>query len=96
MKKPAKPKPKLKPKPKNVAAPLTRDDPRIEMRDPADLVPYPKNSRTHSPKQIELIAKSIREFGFTSPILLADDGTIICCSSSSSSRYFDPSADYLG
>ena len=34
------------------------------------LVPYEKNARTHSPAQIQQIAASIQEFGFTNPILV--------------------------
>jgi DNA modification methylase len=34
------------------------------------LVPYEKNARTHSPAQIQQIAASITEFGFTNPILV--------------------------
>ena len=41
------------------------------------LKPYARNSRTHSKDQIARIAKSIEEFGFTNPILVAEDGTII-------------------
>lgn len=33
------------------------------------LVPYARNARLHSDKQIELIAKSIRRFGWTAPVL---------------------------
>lgn len=42
-----------------------------------DLIPYIHNSRTHSESQIKQIASSIREFGFTNPILIDDQGTII-------------------
>ena len=42
-----------------------------------DLIPYIHNSRTHSESQIKQIASSIREFGFTNPILIDDPGTII-------------------
>ena len=42
-----------------------------------DLIPYINNSRTHSESQIKQIAASIREFGFTNPILIDDQGTII-------------------
>jgi DNA modification methylase len=35
----------------------------------ADLVPYARNARTHSAEQVAQIAASIREFGFTNPIL---------------------------
>src|SRR3972149_5845858 len=41
------------------------------------LVPYAKNSRTHSDAQVEQIAASIREFGFTNPVLIDGDGGII-------------------
>jgi DNA modification methylase len=41
------------------------------------LVPYINNSRTHSQDQIKQIAGSIKEFGFTNPILLdAENGVI--------------------
>lgn len=35
-----------------------------------DLIPYPNNSRTHTDKQINQIVKSIKEFGFTNPVLI--------------------------
>ncbi len=41
------------------------------------LVPYARNSRTHSDEQVEQIAASIREFGFTNPVLINADGGII-------------------
>ncbi|HUY05060.1 MAG TPA: NUMOD4 domain-containing protein [Rhodocyclaceae bacterium] len=34
------------------------------------LRPYPSNARTHSPEQVDKIARSIQEFGFTNPILI--------------------------
>ena len=43
----------------------------------ADLVPYARNSRTHSESQIAALAASMREFGFTNPVLVRDDGTIM-------------------
>jgi len=43
----------------------------------SELVPYTKNSRTHSDAQIEQISKSIKEFGFTNPVLIHKDGKII-------------------
>ncbi|MBZ0215759.1 MAG: ParB N-terminal domain-containing protein [Fimbriimonadaceae bacterium] len=42
-----------------------------------DVVPDPRNARTHSKKQIEQIAASIREFGFANPLLIDPEGTII-------------------
>jgi DNA modification methylase len=43
----------------------------------ADLVPYAKNARQHPPEQIDQIAASMERFGFTIPMLVAEDGTII-------------------
>lgn len=41
----------------------------ITMRKPSELVPYAKNSRTHSAEQVKQVMRSIEEFGFTNPIL---------------------------
>jgi site-specific DNA-methyltransferase (adenine-specific) len=41
------------------------------------LIPYARNSRTHSDEQVAQIAASIREFGFTNPVLIDSDGGII-------------------
>ena len=35
------------------------------------------NARTHSPKQIRQIAESIKNFGFTNPVLIDETGTIL-------------------
>ena len=43
----------------------------------AGLVPYARNSRTHSPEQVAQIAGSIREFGFTNPVLVDAENGII-------------------
>jgi DNA modification methylase len=51
--------------------------PKIETRLVADLIPYAANSRTHSDAQVAQIAASIKEFGWTNPILIDDDNTII-------------------
>ncbi len=43
----------------------------------ATLIPYARNARTHSDAQVAQIAASIREFGFTNPVLVdADRGVI--------------------
>jgi len=42
-----------------------------------DLIPYVNNSRTHSDQQIMQVASSIKEFGFTNPILLDGESGII-------------------
>jgi ParB-like chromosome segregation protein Spo0J len=41
------------------------------------LIPYPRNARTHSKRQIRQIADSIRVFGFTNPILIDRAATIV-------------------
>jgi hypothetical protein len=43
----------------------------------AQLVPYAKNARTHSAQQIAQIAASIKELGWTTPVLVDEDGGII-------------------
>jgi len=43
----------------------------------SDLIPYVKNSRTHSDAQVAQIAASIKEFGWTNPILVDGDKGII-------------------
>lgn len=43
----------------------------------ANLVPYANNSRTHSTDQIKQIAASIKEFGFTNPVLIDGENGII-------------------
>ena len=42
-----------------------------------DLIPYALNSRTHSDAQVAQIAASIREFGFTNPVLVDDANNLI-------------------
>jgi len=42
-----------------------------------DLIPYANNTRTHDDKQIKQIAASIKEFGFTNPVLIGKDNDII-------------------
>ena len=42
-----------------------------------ELRPYPNNARTHSKKQVRLIANSIGKFGFCNPVLIDDDKQII-------------------
>ena len=49
----------------------------VEYRPLAALIPYARNARTHSEEQVAEIAASIREFGFTNPILVDGDNGII-------------------
>ena len=49
----------------------------VKLVELAKLIPYARNSRTHSNEQIAQIAASIKEWGFTNPILQDETGTII-------------------
>lgn len=42
-----------------------------------DLIPYAMNSRTHSDEQVAQLAASIREFGFTNPVLIDEENNLI-------------------
>lgn len=42
-----------------------------------ELIPYARNSRTHSDAQVAQVAASIKEFGFTNPVLIDGDSGII-------------------
>jgi ParB-like chromosome segregation protein Spo0J len=50
---------------------------KIEMISTADLIPYVNNARVHSDEQVTQIASSIKEFGFTVPVLIDKDKGII-------------------
>jgi DNA modification methylase len=50
---------------------------KVERRQVDSLIPYARNARTHSPEQICQIAASIREWGWTVPVLLDERGGII-------------------
>lgn len=43
----------------------------------AELLPYARNSRTHSNEQVAQIAASMKEFGFTNPVLTDGAGGIL-------------------
>lgn len=47
------------------------------IKDVSSLIDYEANSRTHSPAQIEQVCRSIKEFGFTNPVLIDEEDTII-------------------
>lgn len=50
---------------------------KIEHRAIEELIPYARNSRTHSDAQVAQIAASIKEWGWTMPILIDEGGGII-------------------
>ena len=49
----------------------------IKYKTTEQLIPYALNSRTHSESQIAQLAASIREFGFTNPVLLDGENGIL-------------------
>ena len=50
---------------------------KVERKKISSIIPYARNSRTHSDEQVSQIAASIKEWGFTTPILIDIDGEII-------------------
>jgi len=49
----------------------------VERRSVESLIPYARNARTHSDEQVAQIAASIKEWGWTTPVLVDDTGQII-------------------
>lgn len=49
----------------------------VEERSVSELIPYINNARTHSDDQVAQIAASIKEWGFTNPILIDPDGMVV-------------------
>jgi ParB-like chromosome segregation protein Spo0J len=50
---------------------------KIVLRSVESLIPYARNARTHSDAQVAQIAGSIREFGFTNPVLVDGESGIV-------------------
>lgn len=50
---------------------------RVKRRRIAELLPYARNARTHSASQLDQIAASMREWGWTNPVLVDEAGMII-------------------
>ena len=50
---------------------------KVERRKVSDLIPYARNARTHSDEQVAQIAASINEWGWTTPVLVDEKGSII-------------------
>ena len=56
---------------------MKQPDLQVVERSTSSLIPYARNSRTHSDKQISQLMASIKEWGWTTPILIAEDDTVI-------------------
>lgn len=52
-------------------------DRKLEWRNIGEIIPYARNSRTHSEEQVAQIAASIKEFGWTNPVLIDEENGII-------------------
>lgn len=50
---------------------------KVERRSVEGLIPYARNARTHSDEQVAQIAASIKEWGWTTPVLVDEEGGII-------------------
>ena len=59
------------------SATIAAPDLAVDYRPIGDLIPYARNARTHSTAQVALLAGSIREYGFTNPILVDGESGII-------------------
>ena len=57
---------------------MDKKDTQFELVDIEKLIPYANNARTHSDKQIDKIAASIKEFGFLNPLIISEDNVILC------------------
>lgn len=62
---------------KSESAPPARQPLVVAYRRPDELKAYGRNARRHSAEQVDQIAASMQEFGFTNPVLLKDDGETI-------------------
>ncbi|WP_297924305.1 ParB/Srx family N-terminal domain-containing protein [uncultured Agitococcus sp.] len=56
---------------------MKNDNPNYKSVLTTELIPYARNSRTHSDSQVSKIASSIKEFGFLNPVLIDLDNGII-------------------
>ena len=65
----------------DVAAELPPNGPdaplQVEYRSVESLIPYARNARTHTDAQVAQIAASIKEFGWTNPVLVDGDNGVI-------------------
>ena len=56
---------------------MTIENMKITYKNIEELIPYARNSRTHSDEQVAQIAASIKEFGWTNPVLVDGENGII-------------------
>ena len=56
---------------------MKHDKTKFKFASVSDLIPYARNSRTHSDAQVAKIAASIREFGFLNPVIVDGENGVI-------------------
>ena len=56
---------------------MTEQKTQYYLADISSLIPYARNSRTHTEAQVAQVAASIKEFGFLNPVIIAEDNTIL-------------------
>ena len=56
---------------------LERASMEIVQKSPGDLIPYENNTKQHPPEQVDMIAESIRRFGFWQPIVVDRDNVVV-------------------
>ena len=56
---------------------MTEKKTQYYLADRDTLIPYARNSRTHTDEQVAQVAASIKEFGFLNPVIIAEDNTIL-------------------
>lgn len=71
------PAPRRLPSATSTPATTTAGLPNVAMAPITGLRPYGRNARRHSERQLDLIAQSIRSFGFVNPVLIDRDRTIV-------------------
>lgn len=49
----------------------------VEWLSPANLIPYEMNAKAHPPEQVEHIANSIKNFGWTQPIVVDENNVVV-------------------
>lgn len=57
--------------------PTENDAPEVQMMDPSKLIPYAKNNKRHSEKEITKLAGLIAEYGFDQPIVIDRHNVIV-------------------
>ena len=52
-------------------------NPKIEMLKVSEIMAHPKNPRVHPEELLQKLERSIREFGWTNPVLVSQDGVLL-------------------